>query len=445
MRKFVSLILSSLIVLATAAPGLASESASEPGKRAAKPIRDKWALIVGISEFKNKSIPSLKFASKDARDFYDYLIKEANFAPDHVRLLVDQKATRRRVMSELGSKFLAPLARPDDLVVLFFSTHGSPSSMDLRGDNYLVAYDSDPDDLYVSGIEMKKIIESISDRVFTNRVLLVLDACHSGAIKPDAKGLKRTANFNAEELAQGSGQLVICSSLPDEQSWESRRFKNGVFTKRLLEGLKTNGTYTKLGEAFERVRGSVQNEVREDRKGARQTPVLHSAWDGDDLILAARPFDPQTIPEAVVEDLEADSTALNTGSAQAKLPESNNPSDSPAGEKAAGGSLLVDKTYFAEEGDPKNLIKSYTVAIRNDPKDPELFYRRGCAFIQLGDWMRALNDFCDAQMNTPNKAHFYIGRAYVYHKLNRPIDARSDLKDAQFYDKKLPAQISFGD
>ncbi|MCA9802573.1 MAG: caspase family protein [Cyanobacteria bacterium HKST-UBA02] len=443
MNKFVHLILSTLIVLAAAAPGLAAESESEPGKRAAKPIRDKWALIVGISEFKNKSIPSLKFASKDARDFYNYLIKEANFAPDHVRLLTDKKATRRRVMSELGSKFLAPLARPDDLVVLFFSTHGSPSSMDLRGDNYLVAYDSDPDDLYVSGIEMKKIIESISDRVFTNRVLLVLDACHSGAIKPDAKGLKRSANFNAEELAQGSGQLVICSSMPDEQSWESRRFKNGVFTRRLLEGLKSNGTYTRLGEAFEEVKGSVQNEVREDRKGARQTPVLHSAWDGEDLILAARPFDPQSIPGAVAEDLEPDSTAINTESAAENSP--NSLPDSPAGEKTAGGSLIVDKSYFAEEGDPKNLIKSYTVAIRNDPKDPELFYRRGCAFIQLGDWMRALNDFCDAQMNTPNKAHFYIGRAYVYHKLNRPIDARSDLKDAQFYDKKLPPQISFGD
>ncbi len=73
---------------------------------------------------------------------------EGNFAPDHIRLLLDEKATQRRIMSELGSKFLARLAKPDDLIFLFFSTHGSPSQMDIRGKNYIVAYDSEPEDLF---------------------------------------------------------------------------------------------------------------------------------------------------------------------------------------------------------------------------------------------------------------------------------------------------------
>lgn len=34
----------------------------------------------------------------------------------------------RRVLSELSSKFLASVAKKDDLVVLFFSTHGSPAT-----------------------------------------------------------------------------------------------------------------------------------------------------------------------------------------------------------------------------------------------------------------------------------------------------------------------------
>ena len=93
-----------------------------------------------------------------------------------MRLLLDDKASQRRVMSELGSKFLARVVKPDDLVVLYFSTHGSPSSLDIRGKNYLVAHDSDPNDLFATGIEMQRILESIQGRVLTDRVLLVLDA-----------------------------------------------------------------------------------------------------------------------------------------------------------------------------------------------------------------------------------------------------------------------------
>ena len=116
-----------------------------------KPVRDKWALIVGIGEFNSDKIPKIKNATKDARDFYTYLNKEDHFAPDHVRILLDGKATQRRIMSELGSKFLARLARPDDMIVLFFSTHGSPSQMDIRGRNYIVAADSEPEDLFATG------------------------------------------------------------------------------------------------------------------------------------------------------------------------------------------------------------------------------------------------------------------------------------------------------
>ena len=117
--------------------------------------------IVGISSFQHPGIPKLKYAAQDARDFREYLVKEAHFAPDHVRLLVDDKATRRRVMSEMGTRFLARVARPDDLVVVFFSTHGSPSQLDPRGKNYLVTYDTDADDLFATGVEMQEILDAV--------------------------------------------------------------------------------------------------------------------------------------------------------------------------------------------------------------------------------------------------------------------------------------------
>ncbi len=66
-----------------------------------RPVKDKWALIVGISKFADPSI-NLRFAAKDALDFRDYLIKDANFAPDHVRMLIDSQATREHILEEFG-------------------------------------------------------------------------------------------------------------------------------------------------------------------------------------------------------------------------------------------------------------------------------------------------------------------------------------------------------
>ena len=100
-RLFLAFV-SMLSLTAPAAFGEASTDASDPAAPAAaldakRPIRDKWALVVGISKFENDKIPTLKYSTKDARDFYNYLVKEANFQPSHVRMLLDEKATRRRV------------------------------------------------------------------------------------------------------------------------------------------------------------------------------------------------------------------------------------------------------------------------------------------------------------------------------------------------------------
>lgn len=256
--------------------------------RAKRIVKDKWALVVGISKFADPSI-SLKYAAKDAQDFVNYLVKEAHFAPDHVRLLTNERATRENILAELGDRWLPHAANPDDLVVIFISSHGSPSKIDLAGVNYLVTYNTDKNSLYATGIPIKDLTNMVKERVHSDRVVMIMDACHSGAAEPTgAKGLFRISNFSADELVQGSGQLVICSSQPNQVSWESKGHPNGVFTRYLLEGLKLKGKETKLGDAYEYMKDKVQEEVLKDR-GELQTPVLKSTWEGIDLKLAIPP------------------------------------------------------------------------------------------------------------------------------------------------------------
>jgi len=256
-----------------------------------RPVRDKWALIVGISSFADKSL-NLRYPAKDAKDFYNFLIKEGNFAPDHVRLLVNEQATRANILSDLGDKWLPRVANPDDLVLVYISSHGSASEMDVAGSNYLLAYDSQVDSLYASGLAMQDLTRIIKGRVHSDRVVIMLDACHSGAVDVGAKGLQRTNNVDAAAIAQGTGQLVISSSTPSQVSWESKQYENSVFTRCLIDSLRKNGATTTLGEAFQNLKDKVQEEVLRER-GVMQTPVLKSRWSGQDLRLSSPAVSPR--------------------------------------------------------------------------------------------------------------------------------------------------------
>lgn len=274
-----------------------------PVPPANRPIRDKWALIVGISKFKDQTL-NLRYPSKDAKDFYDFLISSAGFKRDHIKLLVDEEATRGHILSELGDKWLPRVANPDDLVVIYISSHGSASDMDVGGVNYLLAHDTEVDNLYASGLPMQDLTRIIKGRVHSDRIVLVLDACHSGATTvADSKGLSRTTNVNADDIAQGTGQLVISSSMPNQVSWESKKDQNSVFTKYLMEGLKSKPN---LGEAFDFMKSKVQEEVLRER-GVLQTPVLKSKWQGADLMIGAPAVSPSPAlePEAAKPAVKA--------------------------------------------------------------------------------------------------------------------------------------------
>ncbi len=304
---------------ATAPPAAATASAASPADKRTidRPIRDKWALIVGISTFKDSSI-NLRYCAKDAKDFYDFLVNEKNFAPDHVQLLTDTTATRANVLSLLGNKWLPRVAEPDDLVVIYFSSHGSPSSLDVGGVNYLVAYDTDVNDLYVTGIAMQDLSRIIKERVHCDRVMVLLDACHSGVAAPSSKGLARSANVNVDTIVQGTGQLVLSSSSPEQRSWESKRYQGSVFTKYLIDGLRKNGKMTKLGDAYSFLNEEVQREVMRDR-GVLQNPVMKSKWEGDDLIIGVPPAHPSKgIADLELPDQVKTSTTGNIASQKEK-------------------------------------------------------------------------------------------------------------------------------
>lgn len=453
----IGFLLISTSAVSAQAPAATTAAPSADTMDPKRPIRDKWALIVGISKFENSKVPPLKYSTKDARDFYNYLIKEANFQPTHVRVLLDEKATRRRIISELGNKFLARLARPGDLIVLFFSTHGSPSQMDLRGKSYLVTYDADPEDLDATGIGMVEVNDKIHSRVLSDRVVLVLDACHSGSSDPNAKGMYRVGNMDAQALAEGSGQLVICSSRPDEQSWESKRYQNGVFTKSLLDGLRTSGGKIPLGAAFEKAQQLVATEVREDRPGARQSPMLNAKWSGNDIVLSVPASDPQKVAPTVLADLEPDSISNFDGTGRIQVADAKpiEPATQtiamaaiakqPSVFPSANQKLILTSTYFSNVANPKEALTAAYEASGANFNNVEFYWRKAKILIQLRKWQAAMLCLKGCIVDDPNQSDYYLARALCYHHMKMHGLAVADIQTAQFKNPLVSRQIEFGE
>ena len=292
-----------------AAQPVAQASSSRPVVN--RPIKDKWALVIGISKFADGKI-NLRFPAKDATDFYNFLTTAGGFKKDHTRLLINEKATRANILATIGDRWLPRLAHPDDLVVVYISSHGSPADMDVGGVNYIVAYDTDTESLYATGIPLQDLMRIIKARVHCDRVVIILDACHSGAASAEAKGLARSANVDASAVVAGTGQLVIASSQPSQVSWESKKYQNSVFTSCLIEALKQNSGRTTLGAAFQNMKDRVEDEVLRDR-GQLQTPEMKSHWDGSALCLSTPPTAPREgLGEESVFDLQEKPTAVQS-------------------------------------------------------------------------------------------------------------------------------------
>ncbi|HEY9678926.1 MAG TPA: tetratricopeptide repeat protein [Drouetiella sp.] len=267
---------------------------SEPAQFASK-----WCLCVGISNFKDTSI-NLRYSAKDATDFKNFLIEKGHFAPDHTKLLVDENATRQNIIDQLGDGWLAKQVKPDDLLVVYISSHGSQALDDAKGVNFLVAYDTNKDSLLATGIPMQWLSKIIEQQVKCKRTIVLLDVCHSGSAadwsdetsssgesspstastESGGKNLRRVLTSDPQSLVPTEGQVILCSSAKSQVSWESKQYPNGVFTKRLIEALTLKGDNATINDVYAPMRISVESEVLKDR-GEAQTPQISGKFAGN--------------------------------------------------------------------------------------------------------------------------------------------------------------------
>jgi hypothetical protein len=255
------------------------------------PIRDKYALIVGIGDFPAASeIPRLAYSAKDARDLYAYLTTEGGFPPANVELLVDAAATREGILTAI--QHLIIRAHADDLALIYVSSHGSPreDNQGLQGVGYIVTYDTRKASLFVDAIEFQDFSAKVA-MIPARRKVTFLDTCYSGqGLEHGGKSLAiggfGIADDTARLFVSSEGTYVITSSGADEQSWESDERKNSYFTHYLIEALRQGPEPPTLDRVFQYLSRTVTDAVGRE-KTHRQTPQLYPRGGVADLRIGA--------------------------------------------------------------------------------------------------------------------------------------------------------------
>jgi len=285
------------LVLATpSSRGISAGEAPAPEANAPQvrpgPVEQKWALVVGIGQFTDSEIPRLNYTTADATAFAAALRDQAigQFPADNVHVLTDEQATTKNIKEQLN--WIARHAGPNDLVVIYVATHGTPRTVDSAGGaNYLVTYDTeaykganfDEDALYATAYPMVELANAVATRMKALRTVVFLDTCYSGgAAGSSTDKLANTAPSASmlTHMSLGTGRIVMAASQNNEESLESNQLHHGYFTYYLLQALKSGKGLTPLSLVYASVAQQVSQSV--SAQGAHQHPVMNrSSADAD--------------------------------------------------------------------------------------------------------------------------------------------------------------------
>jgi len=262
--------------------GEAAASASVQGV-----VRNKYALLIGVGKFGDPTIPQLKFAAKDARDLKALLVdpRYGSFPAENVTLLVDEEATRANILKALNKISLA--AQEDDLVLLFFSSHGSPrkDGVGLQGIGYIVTFDSSQQEIFLNALEFTDLSEKVA-AIQARRKVTLLDTCYSGQTR--TRGGKAlvlegygVGQKEASLFLSGDGTYVITSSRDNEISFESDELQNGYFTHYLIEALRSGSEPPTIRDVYAHLSARVREAVARDKRATQNPRLLPVDGTGD--------------------------------------------------------------------------------------------------------------------------------------------------------------------
>jgi len=265
-------------------------------------VGQRFAIVIGVSQYADSRIPPLRYAARDAKAFYDWLVSPSGgrYSPNHVRLLLDKEATAASIRKALF--VWAKQAIREDMMTIYIACHGSPESPDSPENLFLIPYDTDFANIASTAFPMWDIETALRKRfINAGTVAIIADACHSGGVGAEfltarrgiggvtpglvSSGLADLSEVSSRESTQDARKerwvFVLTASGTNELSQESPQWGggHGVFTYFLLEGLRGAADYNKDGRVtWGELVPFVSEKVRRATR-SKQRPVVSGKYD----------------------------------------------------------------------------------------------------------------------------------------------------------------------
>jgi tetratricopeptide (TPR) repeat protein len=205
-----------------------------------------------------------------------------NFHAENVHKLVGVRATLANMRHELED-WLPATAKNDDRVLIYFAGHGFV----FNGRAYLAPYDLDAGNIATTGYPMDTLGSVIGTRIKAKWKVLITDACHSGAITPEAD----RAAVSRSLLDLSSSLFSLTASRDRERSFESADWGggHGIFTYYVVKGLEGAADESRDGiVTADELADYVYRNVREATNG-QQNPTSERGSFDPNMLLAYLP------------------------------------------------------------------------------------------------------------------------------------------------------------
>jgi len=234
-----------------------------------KPV-DLFVLSIGVSDYRGEAI-DLGHPDDDARAIAEALSiagepllehLEPGGGAVHTRLLTSdaadpaRRSTRQNILA--GLDWLRETVSHEDIVVIFAAGHGLTLPVQPgRTDYHLLTAEASAanDDAFkdrsyrrnvtITGRDFSSALRDLKSEPDTIKHILILDTCAAGkAGETLSTEPRRLSGDHIRKLAQvkdRAGVWMLAGSAADSVSYEASRYRHGVLTYSLLDGLRSGG------------------------------------------------------------------------------------------------------------------------------------------------------------------------------------------------------------
>ncbi len=209
-------------------------------------IAQLWALLIGVNDYKDQSLTSLKYSAADCQELGKALEEATQgFQQRQVLTYHDYAANSPSLAAVRESlKQIATHAKETDQVVFYFSGHGVVEQQTQQA--VLCLNDTTPSDLLGTGLPISEVLQRLGECAATIQ-FVCLDACHSGGVswQPTLNNVTpQLIERLQEQAARSQGFYALLSCDRAQQSWEFPEIGHGIFTYYLIQGLRGEAANT---------------------------------------------------------------------------------------------------------------------------------------------------------------------------------------------------------